>query len=223
MQDSLFYSLLNQAIETHAVSVSDEVRTHGETSANAEVRAAWSEYRLVQAAVSAWRAGMPTVDLADRVLAELHPPVGVTPETIVEAGPALTVFVKQSWADFRSPTNRSGMIAISVAALLLLIGTVMISIPHSPTAEVAMRSRGIPHPPADPATQATVASVEWAQRASSAMAEMIVGIPEKSAELVPSAGWDRNWKMRLEPLRRDANAAWESLIDELPMPNRPQS
>lgn len=222
MQDILFHSLLNQATETHADSVADEVRIHGETSTDPHVQAAWTEYQLLQRVLPLWQSGLPTVDLSDRVWAELYPPE-VAAESVVLEGPALQVFVRQSWADVRSPAQRSGVVAIALTVLVLLVGVLVISIPYSPQAKVAVRSRGPAAAGADPAVQATVASVEWAQRASSAMAEMIVSIPGKGVELVPSGGWDMNWKMTLEPLHRDAHAAWESLIDELPMTEKPHS
>jgi hypothetical protein len=236
MQCSLFQSLLHQAIESHADSVSPEVRTHGVTCSHEACRQEWAEYSLLSQAVAKWRSGLPQVDLTERVLAELLPAVPLSEASSETASaPALKAFVEQSWHDFRSPSQRPWAMALSVVGLMLLIGTLIISIPHSPNAEVVVRPRHNPTPAplAPPREQwasrspqhpnVAVQSVEWAQRASSVMAQTIVSIPERGADWVPSDSWDVNWKHQFEPIRRDAHAAWDALLEELPMPVQPSS
>ena len=236
MQCSLFQSLLSQAVESHADSVSPEVRTHGATCSNEACRQNWAEYSLLSQAVSEWRAGLPQVDLTERVWEELFPVPSVVDAPSEAANtPALKAFVEQSWHDFRSPSQRPWAIALSVAGLMLLIGTLIVSIPHSPTAEVAVRPRNNPGPaPLSPPREqwasrtsqhpnVAVQSVEWAQKASSVMANAIVSLPEHGADWVPSDSWDVDWKHQLEPIRRDAHAAWDALLEELPMSDQPPS
>ncbi len=245
MQCSLFQSLLHRAVESHADSVSLEVRTHGATCAHESCRQYWTQYSLLSRAVSEWRAGLPQVDLTERVLTELFPaPLVVDAPAETTNTPALQAFVQQSWHDFRSPTQRPWALAVSVVGVMLLIGTLIVSIPHSPNAEVVVRQRNnprnitgtpprhnpIPAPPrerwaAQPPQQSNVAvqSVEWAQKASSVMASAIVSIPEHGADWVPVDSWDVHWQQHLEPIRRDAHAAWDALLEELPMPDQPPS
>lgn len=232
MQCSLFQSLLAQAVESHADSVSAEVRAHGTTCSNPACVEEWAEYSLLARAVADWQSGLPQVDLTDRVLAELYPVVPAASSTDIAATPALRAFVEQSWQDFRSPTQRPWAIALSVAGVMLLIGALIVSIPHSPTAEVVVRPRNNPvlAPPREqlawrtPASSnVAVRSVEWAQKASSVVAQTIVSIPERGAEWVPGDSWDTDWQLKLEPIRRDAHAAWDALLDELPLPNPPAS
>ena len=240
MQCSLFQSLVSQAVESHADATSPEVRTHGTTCSHEACRQQWAEYALLSRAVTEWRAGLPPVDLTERVLEELFPapPVGeITSEA--ENTPALQAFVEQSWHDFRSPSQRRWAIALSVAGLMLLIGTWMVSIPHSPNADVVVRQRNNPRnnprpaplaPPREqwasrtpPHPNVAVQSVEWAQKASSVMAQTIVSIPERGAAWVPSDSWDVDWKHQWEPIRRDAHAAWDALLEEIPMQEQPSS
>ncbi len=233
MQCSLFQSLVNQTVESHSDAVSPEVRTHGSDCSNEACRQAWAEYSLLSQAVAQWRAGLPQVDLTDRVLSDLCPaePSAVS---IPEVRPtlALTAFVEQSWHDFRSPTQRPWAIALSLVAVLLLVGTLIVSIPHTPHAEVVVRQRHNPvltMPREQLATRSpdspnvAVTSVEWAQKASTVVANAIVSIPERGADWVPSHSWDVDWQHKLEPIRRDAHAAWDALLDEIPMPNQPPS
>ena len=239
MQCTLFQSLLSQAVESHADSVSLEVRTHGATCSHEACRQEWAEYSLLSRAVAEWRAGLPQVDLTERVWAELFPapPVVAPPEPT--NAPALQAFVEQSWHDFRSPSQRPWAIALSVVGLMLVIGTLIVSIPHSPHAEVVVRQRNNPrnHPGPAPRTppreqwasrtpqhpNVAAQSVEWAQKASSVMAQTIVSIPEHGADWVPGESWDVNWQHQFEPIRRDAHAAWDALLEELPMPDQPPS
>ena len=236
MQCSLFQSLLSQAVESHADAVSPEVRTHGATCSNEACRQNWAEYSLLSQGVSEWQAGLPQVDLTERVLAELCPVASVVENLpATKDTPALQAFVEQSWHDFRSPSQRPWAIALSVAGLMLLIGTLIVTIPHSPTAEVAVRPRQNPGPaPLPPPREqwasrtpqhsnVAVQSVEWAQRASSVMANTIVSIPERGADWVPGESWDVDWKHQFEPIRRDAHAAWDALLKEIPMPDQPPS
>lgn len=233
MQCSLFQSLLGQAVESHVDSVSAEVRAHGTTCSNPACCQEWSEYSLLTRAVTAWQSGLPQVDLTDRVLAELFPAQPLSDESADStATPALRAYVEQSWRDFRSPTQRPWAMALSVAGVMLLIGTLVVLVPHSPTAEVVVRQRANPvlAPPREqwasrtPASSnVAVQSVEWAQKASSVMAQTIVSIPERGAKWVPGESWDADWQLKLEPLRRDAHAAWDALLNELPVPNPPAS
>ncbi len=241
MQCSLFQSLVSQAVESHADAVSPEVRTHGTTCSRDVCRQQWAEYALLSRAVTEWRAGLPQVDLTERVLEELFPapPVGEI-NTEAENTPALQAFVEQSWHDFRSPSQRPWAIALSVAGLMLWIGTWMVSIPPSRNADVFVRPRNNPRliPPPTPqwasrlpqsssvaeqSPNVAVQSVEWAQKASSVMAQTIVSIPERGAAWVPSDSWDVNWQHKLEPIRRDAHAAWDALLEEIPMLEQPSS
>lgn len=225
MQCSLFQSLLSQSVESHADSVSLEVRTHGTACSNEACRQHWAEYSLLSNAISRWQAGLPSADLTERVWAELCPsPIASAASSAMPASSAFKAYVEQSWQDFRSPQQRPRAIALSVAAVMLLICTRIVSIPHSPNAEVAVRPRNHPRlVSTSPATNVTVQSVEWAQKASSAMANVIVSIPGRGAEWVPSDPWDVDWQHKLEPIRRDAHAAWDALLDELPMPDQPSS
>ena len=232
MHCSLFQSLLAQAVESHADSVSGEVRTHGTTCSNSACCQEWAEYSLLTRAVADWQSGLPQVDITDRVLAELFP---VAPSVVFSeaaVAPALKAFVEQSWRDFRSPTQRPWAIALSVVGVMLVIGAMIVSIPHSPTAEVVIRPRNNPvlAPLSEqwatrtpPSSNVAVQSVEWAQKASSIVAQTIVSIPERGAEWVPGDSWDADWQHKLEPIRRDAHAAWDALLDELPLPNQPAS
>ncbi len=232
MQCSLFQSLLDQAVESHADSVSAEVRAHGTACSNAACRQEWADYSLLSRAVADWQSGLPQVDLSDRVLAELFPVAPSVVSSEATAAPALRAYAEQSWRDFRSPTQRPWAIALSVAGVILMIGTLIVSIPHSPTAEVVIRPRKNPvlapsgeqwasRTPAS--ANVAVQSVEWAQKASSVMAQTIVSIPERGAQWVPGDSWDTDWQQKLEPIRRDAHAAWDALLDELPLPNQPAS
>lgn len=233
MQCSLFQSLLNQAVESHTDSVSLEVRTHGTTCPNEACRQEWAEYLLLSQAVADWQSRLPQIDLTERVLKELIPaPSVVDAASETTHAPALKAFIKQSWHDFRSPSQRPWAIALSVVGVMLLIGTLIVSIPHSPNAEVVVRPRNNPRlaPPRElwasqPSQQPNVAvqSVEWAQKASSVMANAIVSIPERGAEWVPSDSWEINWQHQLEPTRRAAHAAWDALLDEIPMSDQPSS
>ena len=105
----------------------------------------------------------------------------------------------------------------------VLIGTMIVSLPHAPEAQIAVRQRSNPtfhesgpQLASHKTENVAAATVEWAQMASSVMANTIVSIPERSRELVPGDSWDIDWKQKLEPLRRDAHAAWDKLL-ELPM------
>ena len=236
MQCTLFQSLLNQAVESRADAVSPEVQAHGTTCTNAACRQAWSEYSLLSRAVAEWRAGLPQVDLTERVCAELFPvPTVVEARAETTSTPAFQAFVEQSWHDFRSPRQRPWAMALSVVGLMLVVGTLMVSIPHSPNAEVVVRPRHNPRPAPQtppreqwasrtpPPPNVAVQSVEWAQRASSVMAQTIVSIPERGADWVPGESWEVDWKQHLEPIHRDAHAAWDALLEELPMPEPPSS
>lgn len=234
MQCPLFRSLLDQAVESHVDSVSDEVRTHGATCTAPACIEAWNEYRLLSRALPVWKAGLPQVDLADRVLAELS---GSNPEkdsaAVTQNPPALKEFVQTSWQDFRSPQQRPWSIALSVAALMLLVGTLILSVPQSPNSQLAVRTRNNPALPTidtqrdsteSSAPDVAVKSIEWVQKASTLMATAIVSIPEKGAELVPeSPQWRSDWPSKLEPLRRNAHAAWDSFLEKLPTPDQPAS
>lgn len=234
MQCPLFRSLLDQAIESHADAVSEEVRTHGMTCQNQSCVSAWNEYRLLNRAISAWKAELPHADLTERVLADL----GQAPEqddslSICGSSPALKEFVQTSWRDFRSPQRRPWSIALSVAALMLLVGTLILCVPHSPESHVAVRTRNNPaHQPENvsgdsseaSAPDVAIKSIEWVQRASTLMANAIVSIPEKGAELVPEPSpWKSAWPRKLEPLRRNAHAAWDNFLEKLPSPAQPAS
>jgi|GEM_PF-3231144 len=233
MQCSLFQSLLDQAVESHADSISPEVRTHAATCSQAACVEAWTEHALLARVIPLWQGQLPQVDLTARVLAELCPsqPLAdsISPSRSV---PTAQAYVEQSWRDFRSPEQRRWSIALSVAGVMLLIGTLIVSVPHSPDAELAVRQRNNPAlvPPRDqwasrtlPPRNVAAQSVEWAQKASTLMATTIVSIPEKGAHWMPDNHWDANWQRKLEPLRRDAHAAWDTLLDKLPMPERPAS
>ena len=128
--------------------------------------------------------------------------------------------------------------SLCVVGALLLVGTLIVLIPNSPTVEIAVRQRHNPiaAPPQEqwasrspqtlPETgthNVAVQSIEWAQKASSVMATAIVSIPEKGADWIPADNWDHDWKQRLEPIRRDAHAAWDTLLENLPMPNPPST
>ncbi len=222
MQCSLFQSLLSQVVESHADSVSIEVRTHGTDCPHAACQQQWAEYSLLSNAIAQWRSGLPSVDLTEQVLAELFPVS--TASATLSPPPAFKAYVEQSWQDFRSPQQRPWALALSVAAVMLLIGTLVLSVPHSPNVEVAVRPRNNPGlASTSPASNVTIQSVEWAQKASSVMAHAIVSIPERGAAWVPSDSWDVDWQHKLEPIRRDAHAAWDALLDELPMADQPSS
>ena len=232
MQCSLFQSLLAQAVESRVDSVSAEVRVHGATCLNPACCQEWAEYSLLTRAVTEWRSGLPQIDLTDRVLAELFPVAPSMVPSEAAAAPALKAYIEQSWRDFRSPTQRPWAIALSVVGVMLVIGTLIVSIPPSPTAEVVIRPRNNPvlapvggqwasRTPQN--SNVAVQSVEWAQKASSVMAQTIVSIPERGAKWVPGDSWDTDWQLKLEPIRRDAHAAWDALLDELPLPNQPPS
>lgn len=235
MQCSLFRSLLDQAVESHADSVSEEVRTHGATCTDHACVMAWNDYRILNRALPAWKAELPQADLVDCVLAELsQTPLQNEPTPVVKNSPAFNEFVETSWRDFRSPQLRSWSIALSVAALMLLVGTVILSVPQSSDFQLVVRTRNNPTLPTvdthrdldDGASTPDVAvkSIEWVQRASTLMATAIVSIPEKGAELVPeSSPWKSDWPTKLEPLRRNANAAWDSFLEKLPAPDQPAS
>ena len=225
MQCSLFQSLLSQAVESHADSVSLEVRTHGTACSHAACQQQWAEYSLLSNAIAQWRSGLPSVDLTGQVLAELLPaPAAPATSSLRPTSSAFKAYVEHSWQDFRSPQQRPWALALSVAAVMLLIGTWVVSVPHSQNAEVAVRPRNNPGlVSTSPASNVTIQSVEWAQKASSVMANAIVSIPERGAEWVPSDSWDVDWQHKLEPIRRDAHAAWDALLDELPMPEQPSS
>lgn len=234
MQCPLFRSLLDQAIESHADSVSEEVGTHGATCKDQSCIAAWNEYQLLNQAIAAWKAELPQADLTERVLADLcQVPQPDQSLPIATNSPALKEFVQTSWHDFRSPQLRPWSVALSVAACMLLIGTVILSVPQSPESQVAVRTRNNPaHLTAeasrdsDEATAPDVAvkSIEWVQRASTLMANAIVSIPDKGAELVPEPSpWKSDWPQKLEPLRRNAHAAWDSFLEKLPAPAQPAS
>jgi hypothetical protein len=233
MQCSLFQSLLDQAVESHADSVSAEVRAHGTTCSNPACCQEWAEYSLLTRALAEWQSGLPQIDLSDRVLAELFPVApSVASSEATAAAPALRAYVEQSWRDFRSPSQRPWAIALSVVGVMLVIGTLIVSIPPSPTAEVVIRPRNNPvlAPPREQwatrtpsSSNVAVQSVEWAQKASSVMAQTIVSIPERGAEWVPGDSWGTDWQLKLEPIRRDAHAAWDALLNELPLPNQPAS
>ncbi len=240
MQCSLFQSLLRQAVESHADSVSPEVRTHATACTNPACVEAWAEQTLLDRVVEQWKSELPQVDLSESVLNELFPPQPQPEAAPVAASvPALKAYVEQSWRDFRSPQLRSWSMALSVVGVLLCIGTLIVLVPHSPNAEIAVRQRNNPvaapareewatHTPRPPrhdgSPNVAAQSVEWAQKASSVMASAIVSLPERGTDWVPRHGWDApHWQHQLEPLRRDAHAAWETLIDNLPMPERPAS
>ncbi len=232
MQCSLFQSLLSQAVESHADSVSAEVQAHGTTCSNPACQQEWAEYSWLTRAVADWQSGLPQVDFTDRVLAELFPVAPSVVSSEAAAAPALRAYVEQSWRDFRSPAQRPWAIALSVVGVMLVIGTLIVSTPHSPTAEVVIRPRNNPvlapsgeqwaaRTPSN--SNVAVQSVEWAQKVSSVMAQTIVSIPERGAKWVPGDSWDADWQLKLEPIRRDAHAAWDALLDELPLPNQPAS
>ena len=227
MQCPLFRSLLDQAIESHADSVSEEVRTHGATCKDQSCVAAWNEYRLLNQAISAWKAELPQADLAERVLADLRQAPQQGRSLPVPANsPALKEFVESSWHDFRSPQLRPWSIALSVAAFMLLVGTVILSVPQSPESQLAVRTRNNPAQFSAEASAPDVAvkSIEWVQRASTLMANAIVSIPDQGAELVPEPSpWKSAWPQKLEPLRRNAHAAWDSFLEKLPAPTQPAS
>lgn len=233
MQCPLFRSLLDQAIESHSDSVSGEVRIHGTTCKDQTCVVAWNEYRLLNRAISAWTAELPQADLTDRVLADLcQSPQHDESLQVAENSRVLKEFVQTSWHDFRSPQQRPWSIALSVTASILLVGTLILSVPQSPESQVVVRARNNPvYDSADAsydveasAPDVAVKSIEWVQRASTLMATAIVSIPEKGAELVPeSSPWKSDWPRKLEPLRRDANAAWDSFLEKLPSPDQPAS
>jgi len=233
MQCSVFQSLLDQAIESHSDSVSLEVQAHGSTCSNPACAQAWIEHSLLSRVVPDWQAALPQVDLTTRVLAELSPPQLLEDRTsAVKRSPAIQAYFEQSWHDLRSPQQRPWSIALSVAGVMLLIGMFIISVPHSPDAELVVRPRNNPVLPAtrdqwasrnSPSPNVAVQSIEWVQKASSLMATTIVSIPEKGADWVPDNHWEANWQRKLEPLRRDAHAVWDTLLDKLPLPERPAS
>jgi hypothetical protein len=234
MQCQLFRSLLDQAVESHAEAVSEEVRTHGITCQDQICVTAWNEYRLLHRAISAWKAELPQVDLAGRVLADLcQSPEQADSLSTCEHSPDIKEFVQTSWRDFRSPQLRPWSIALSVAALMLLIGTLILSVPQSPESHLVVRTRNNPAPPPMEASgdsseasapDVAIQSIEWVQRASTLMAYAIVSIPEKGAELVPEPSpWKSAWPRKLEPLRRNAHAAWDNFLEKLPSPAQPAS
>ena len=239
MQCPLFQSLLFQAVESHSDSVSPEVQTHATTCANPACVEAWTEHRLLAVVIPLWKSELPPVDLTEQVLAELSltQPVAA-PALVSKSGTAFSAYFEQSWRDFRSPQQRSWSLALSVVGVMLLIGTLIVLVPPSPNAEITVRQRNNPvaapsgeqwasRSPKTPlpvdAHNVAVQSVEWAQKASTLMATAIVSIPEKSAEWVPDNHWDASWQRKLEPIRRDALAAWDTLLDQLPMQNPPSS
>jgi hypothetical protein len=239
MQCPLFQSLLFKAVESHSDSVSPEVRTHATTCVNPACIEAWAEHALQALVIPQWKSELPLVDLTERVMAELSPsqPVAALPPA-AKSVPALRAFFEQSWHDFRSPQQRSWSLALSVVGVMLLIGTLIVLVPQSPNAEIAVRPRYNPsvaqsgeqwasrtsNPPHQVNAQnVAIQSVEWAQKASTLMATAIVSIPEKSADWVPDNHWDASWQLKLEPIRRDAHAAWDTLLDQLPMQNPPSS
>lgn len=227
MQCSLFQSLLRSSIESHADSVSVEVRSHGATCSHAECQEAWEDYSLLSGAISQWNAGLPRVDLAERVMQDLCPATTCIEEELDRGQTSITIqkYFEQSWHDFQAPQQRPWAAALLVAGVILMIGTMIVSLPHAPEAEIAVRQRSNPvigdsvpqlaSSTREP-TNVAVVSVEWAQKASSVMADTIVSIPERSQSLIPGESWDIDWKHKLEPLRRDAHAAWDKLL-ELPM------
>ena len=233
MQCFLFQSLLDQAVESHADSISPEVLSHAATCSNPECAEVWTEHTLLARAIPQWHATLSQVDLTERVLAELAPTRSLADAASApRSTPFVPAYFEQSWRDFRSPQQRAWSIAISVVGVLLLVGTLMVSIPPSPNAKLAVRPRNNPvlAPTRDQwASRQTLSpnvaaqSVEWAQKASTLMATTIVSIPEKGANWVPDNHWDADWQRKLEPLRRDAHAAWDTLLDKLPMPERPAS
>lgn len=224
MQCSLFQSLLNKAVESHADSISEEVRSHGMSCSHAGCQTAWEDYTLLSGAISKWQAGFPRVDLTGRVMQELCPPEVAVDENDFQGKTSVTLksYFEQSWQDFQAPQQRPWAAAILVAGVILLVGTMIVSLPHAPEAQVAVRQRTNPSvggPGSLVASHKTenfaATTVEWAQMASSVMANTIVSIPERSQEFVPGT-WEIDWKQKLEPLRRDAHAAWDKLL-ELPM------
>jgi hypothetical protein len=225
MQCSLFQSLLNNAVESHADSVSEEVRSHGSTCTHAGCREAWDDFSLLTTAISQWQASLPQADLVDHVMRELCPPPADVGESPVPGQTSITLkkYFEQSWQDFQAPQQRPWAAAVLVAAVMLMIGTMIVSLPPAPDAQIAVRQRSnpkvgdtAPQLASHPTGNVAVATVEWAQMASSVMANTIVSIPERSRELVPGDTWEIDWKQKLEPLRRDAHAAWDKLL-ELPM------
>lgn len=227
MQCSLFQSLLNNAVESHVDSISDEVRSHGLSCSQACCQTAWEDYTLLSGAISQWQAGLPQVDLADRVLRELCPAEVAVGETDFHGSSSVTLkkYFEQSWQDFQAPQQRPWAAAILVAGVILLVGTMIVSLPHAPEAQIAVRQRTNPSIGESSSQLASnhsgktenvaATTVEWAQMASSVMANTIVSIPEHSQEFVPGT-WEIDWKQKLEPIRRDAHAAWDKLL-ELPM------
>lgn len=223
MQCTLFRSLLHQSIESHNDSVSEEVRSHGTTCGDESCREAWDDHVLLSSAISQWKSELPTVDLTDRVMQQLcSPAVSISETSVGQTSVTLKSYFEQSWQDFQAPQQRPWAAALSVAAALLVIVAMIVSLPHSPYAQIAVRQRNNPtigdsvpqlasH--TNEAPDVAVATVEWAQQASLLMADAIVSIPEHSQSLVPGESWEIDWKQKLEPIRKDAHSAWDKLLE----------
>jgi hypothetical protein len=202
MNCTAFRAALAAAIENREAP-QPQVAAHLDACDDPHCQAEWDEAVLLQRAIGSWLGTQSKIDVADAV---------------VSAWRAGEREIAPSSAAVRSPVPRSraraarAMVAISAAAVALVAVMLLSSGPDRPVAH-----REEPNLPRDPAGDAGLAYVTYAQNATQIVTDAVVltlgGAEQMEDPKVEpiGIGWETEW-----PPLGEVHAALDDLMESLP-------
>lgn len=167
---------------------------------------AWSDAVLLDRAIASWLASRPTVDVVQNVLNGC-PSMDCDPVRPVASG---NISVRAEARDSRPGTAR---VATAVAVLALLA---LVLLPSGSDRPLAVRPPPVAGP-RDPARDASLTYVTYAQNAAQIVTDAVVLTlggseqMEESTVTPPRIGWEADW-----PPLGDVHAALDDLLESLP-------
>lgn len=200
MNCTAFRSAIESAIENRQ-PLRSGIAAHLGDCTDAACRRAWNDAVLLDRAIDAWRATHPSVDVVDAVLSgcemNLHDAVRSAHAPAAASRPAAA----------------RAAIAVAAAALALLV---LLLLPSGADRPVAVQSLPAPEP-RDPARDASLTYVTYAQNAAQIVTDAVVLTlggseqMERSTVTTPGLGWETGW-----PPLGEVHAALDDLLESLP-------
>jgi|GEM_PF-4996056 len=200
-----FQSRLDLAVEERR-SPEESVQSHGAGCPNPECQLAWADFRLLEAALSAWKRPVATIDFVDRILAQVPG---------VPVGSAVTQDGSRRRTRLWGRRFRGRIVLAPVVAVCALLVTgrgFWTGDSNSPTAPT-VQSEGF--------QELGTLYISWVEGASSGVTESVASVlaPPALDHVTESTGeesWLQHWGKQLKPLEEELNQTFRVFTGDPP-------